>query len=732
MTWSPDESPRRRDTGRPRRSSRFEPPVPVEDDGEDIFFDTGAWTTFRLPAVTDDQLSGSFLTDISAVPTGRLPSISELQTNRLVLPSKDAAVERSTKTNKLRRVERGDATAKLKHPHIERGETTAKVKHPRVERGETAAQPRPAQAPELLTSLEGAEIAEAPQIPETSAISELSAVLELPQFPELPELPEFPKIADEADIEDLPTWVLPAIRLDEIEEPLAQTKPQAAISRGFEGYFALIGTLLKSSGVYALASLATPLISLVMAPFVTHYVSQSDYGALAVISTAISLFGGISQLGLGSAFFRAYNYDFTSESERRSVLATASALLVVLSLIATTGVAVLAPMISSVLLGTPDRSGLILIGVSVLLLQNLTVPAFAWMRAENRPAFFALLSVGSLLVNLVCTILFVGPFNLGIGGSLLGTAASYLLVVLCTAVPILIRSQLRIRVDIARSMLAFGVPQVFSLVSFWILQFSDRLLLSLLRSQSQTASYAVAYNLGTVLSTVVISPFTLAWPTTMYAIAKREDGPRVFGQVFRWFGIVLFVAAFGLSVVGRFALDLLFPPSYHTVGFIVPIIAASIAFYGVYLFFMTGVSLQRKTWLASLFMTIAAVLNVGLNLILIPLYGASGAALSTLIAYIILAIVAYIGNQRLYHVPYQIGFMVNIVIMGVGLYLISYEAPTVWGNVWQWPAAVLALLVFGGWVLVSGQWFTSQAKRRSDRSARQVAASAPILERTAR
>lgn len=658
----PGGSGPQRDNDGPRSRARFEPPVPVEDEDDD-FPDATMWTTFHLPAVTDSQLSGSFLTDVSAVTTGRLPPLSEWQTTRLRLPS-TGVVGRSAKTGRL--------------PHIDRGDATTKLRSPRL--------------------------------PETR---DVPATPEFPGFPELPEIPGVPRIQDEADIEDLPTWVLPAIRVDVAEEPRTQTKPQAALGRGFEGYFALIGTLLKSSGVYALASIATPLISLVMAPFVTHHVSQSDYGALAVISTGISLFGGISQLGLGSAFFRAYNYDFTSESERKSVLATASALLAVLSLCATACVALLAPLVSSALLGTPAKSGLILIGVSVLFLQNLTVPAFAWMRAENRAVFFALLSVGSLVTNLTCTILFVGPFNLGIGGSLLGTAAGYGLVVLCTALPIVIRSQLRIRVDIARSMLAFGVPQVFSLVSFWILQFSDRLLLSLLRSESQTASYAVAYNLGTVLSTVVISPFTLAWPTTMYAIAKRADGPRVFGQVFRWFSIVLFVAAFGLSVVGRFALDLLFPPSYHTVAYIVPIIAASIAFYGVYLFFMTGVSLQRKMWLASLFMTIAAVLNVGLNIVLIPLYGASGAALSTLIAYIILAVVAYIGNQRLYRIPYQIGLVVNILIMGVGLYLISFEAPIVWGDVWRWPAAIVALLGFGVWVLLSGRWYTAAAKRRS-------------------
>jgi O-antigen/teichoic acid export membrane protein len=522
---------------------------------------------------------------------------------------------------------------------------------------------------------------------------------------------------DEAAIDDLPTWVLPAIpapvETEAAEEPPAPAKKgrRFGLGRGLDGYFALIGGLLKRSGTYALASMASPLISLVMSPFVTHHISRGEYGALAVVATTISLAAGLSQLGLGSAFFRAYNYDFTSQSERRSIIATVGALLTLTTIPVATFAALSAPFIALLLYGTPRNSQLIVIGAGVLLLQNLTVPSFAFLRAENRALLYALLSIGNLLINLTFTLILVGPLNKGAPGSLFATGLGYAFVFLCTAPFLLVRGRLHLRFDIARSMLAFGVPQVFSLVSFWVLQWSDRLLLSVMRSAGETATYAVAYSLGTVVSTVIIAPFTLAWPTTMYSIAKREDGPRVFANVFRWFSLLLLFGAFGLSVVGRFVLDWLFPPSYHAVAYVIPIIAASIAFYGLYIFLMTGVSLQRKTWLASLFMTIAAALNFGCNLVLIPLFGASGAALSTLVAYAVLVVMAYIGNQRLYHIPYQMGPMISVLIMGFGLYLISYEAPVMWGAIWQWPSAIIALMVFCAWMILSGRWINAAGAR---------------------
>ncbi len=171
------------------------------------------------------------------------------------------------------------------------------------------------------------------------------------------------------------------------------------------------------------------------------------------------------------------------------------------------------------------------------------------------------------------------------------------------------------------------------------------------------------------MSVVVLGPFTLAWPTTMFAIAKREDAVQVFKLVFRWFGVFLLFAAFALSCLGTILLDWLFPLSYHSSAFIVPIVATSIAFYGIYYIFMVGANVVRKTWLTAVFTTIAAIVNVSLNLFLIPHYQAMGAAASTLLAYIVLALVAYVVNQRIYPISFEIGRFIVALLVGVACYI---------------------------------------------------------------
>jgi O-antigen/teichoic acid export membrane protein len=507
-----------------------------------------------------------------------------------------------------------------------------------------------------------------------------------------------PAMVDGLPLEEQTTWIIPVA-----PGGRGTAAPQVRdLEEG--GYSSQIRRLIKSSGIYALASLASPLISLVLAPFLTHNLSRADYGLLAVLNTAIALMAGITQLGLSSAFFRSYNYDYDSQRDRSNVLSTVVILLLLVSLLAALAMVAGAPWLATHLLSSPSGSDLVRLAGLAVLLQNLTVPGFAWLRAENRAGFFSTLSIANLLITLGATIALVGKMQMGLAGALLATALGSAIVVICTLPIMLLRAGVRLRFDIAWGLLTFGVPNVANFVSVWILQLSDRYLLSHLASLAQTASYSVAYSLGGVVSVVVIAPFSLAWPTALYSIARRKDAAYVFQLVFRWYSIALLFAVFALSLVATFMLDLLFPPAYHSAAPIISIIAVSIMFYGIYNIFLVGVSIQRKTWLAVIFTTLSALVNIGCNLILIPRYGSMGAAVSTLIAYVLLAFVAYIVNQRIYPVPFGIGIFIIALFIGVALYvgsnfLIKFQETTYQA----WAISLATLSLYSGFLLIVGR-----------------------------
>ncbi len=518
---------------------------------------------------------------------------------------------------------------------------------------------------------------------------------------------------DEQQGDELDAWAIQERVSSETDLPGKQEDSIASAGN----YVELLRNLGKSSGIYALAAVGAPLIALLLTPFLAHHLPEMDYGIFTILTTAIGLGAGISQLGLSSAFFRAYNYDYSSDRDRRAVVSTVTILLCVVSLPVTIVLTLGAPFLAGALFGEPSQGQLVVLAALAILMQNLAVPGFAWLRAESRPLFFSLLSLGNLTINLVANIVLVGVLHWGVAGALIATTSGYASVVLCTVPIVLLRAGIRFRLDVARSLLAFGLPLVLNFVSYWVLQLSDRSLLSIFGSLAQTATYSVAYMLGSALAVVVMGPFTLAWPTTMFAIAKRKDAPEVFKLIFRWFGMLLLFTAFTFAVAAHILLNLLFQSSYQAAAPVIPFVAQSIVFYGVYYVFMAGANIKRKTWLAAVFTTLAAVVNIGLNLILIPRFFGMGAAASTLIAYIVMAAAAYVVNQRLYPVPFEILRFIIATMLGVTIYLAANMLPLFGEAWWLWPANTLGVVVYGVGLFFLGKGVEVLRLRRSAKAA---------------
>lgn len=508
-------------------------------------------------------------------------------------------------------------------------------------------------------------------------------------------------------IADQPTWILPVIpgtergrdMATEGRDKSAPTRVAEAISDGEQATpAALLRNLVKSSGIYALSSLVSPLVSLLLAPFLTHTLSRSDYGMLAILNTVITLVAGVAELGLSAAFTRLYTYDCETREDQLAALSTlVISLFCIVTPLTLLGI-ICAPWLAMQLLNSASSDAVNAVRISAVLalLQDIAVPGLAWLRTENRAALFSILSTGNLLVTAGANIVFVGAFGLGVSGSLLATGAGSALVIACTMPVLLARAGLRPNLAMAREMVAFGAPHAMNVISAWVLQLSDRYLLGHFASLTQVAGYSVAYSLGGILSALIISPFSMAWWVLMYPIAKRDDAQHMFCVIFRWFSVVLLFAAFGLSLGGISVLDIFFPAPYHADAPIVPLVAMATMFNGVFLVVSLGVSLRRKTWLASLYFIGAALINVGLNLLLIPCYGAMGAAISTLVAYIALALMAYIANWWIYPVAFEVGLFLVALVVGVALYAAGDALAQDQGVIMALSIHALFLLLYGG------------------------------------
>jgi len=166
---------------------------------------------------------------------------------------------------------------------------------------------------------------------------------------------------------------------------------------------------------------------------------------------------------------------------------------------------------------------------------------------------------------------------------------------------------------------------------------------------------------------------------------------------------VLTLIGLGLSLFAREALTVLTPPAYHGAARIVPLIVLSYLFFEVYYLFSFGFDLVRKTGYAPFIIGAGAIINFGFNLLLIPRFGMVGAAVATVLSYMLLPIIEYPIVRRLYPVPYEWGRLAKLLIISIAIYLIGVMLKT--GRLWVDIGVGSGLILAWGLALYLGRFF---------------------------
>ena len=162
----------------------------------------------------------------------------------------------------------------------------------------------------------------------------------------------------------------------------------------------------------------------------------------------------------------------------------------------------------------------------------------------------------------------------------------------------------------------------------------------------------------------------------MFLSVKDHDN---FGQFCaKALSYVLCMAGFIFLIVALLSKELLAimaEPEYWACYGIIPIIALTYAIWSIRPIIEVGVFLKRKTTLIAYYTCIGAVVNVILNIILIPRYEMAGAAWATFISFMVTLTIDYFYNRKLFKIDYEWPRIVkvcavNIIIFAIGFLII--------------------------------------------------------------
>src|SRR5215207_10121683 len=454
--------------------------------------------------------------------------------------------------------------------------------------------------------------------------------------------------------------------------------------------------LATTGAAYTASSVVSKLIAVALLPLYTRYLTPADYGAAEVLITGVIAASIVIRLGIIEALLRFY---YQADEEPDQVVRTAFA-----SLLWTTsiGLALALPFagpLSELLL---DHSDPELMRIAIFGLWVFTMFEFltALFRIDERAKAYFAFTVSNVLVTIPVTVWLVVGEDRGASGLLwgqYGTGAIFL-----AGLVIAQRRRLAVLPDFAlwRRMLRWGLPTMPAELSLYSLNFIDRLLIVRLVGLGDAGLYSLSVKFAQAVN-VLVKGFQLAWPPLAYSIQDDDEARRAYAVIVTWFvSVTAFVVA-GMWLFSRWIVRALAAPeffgSYETIG----LVSTGVMLYALYLVLVVVLGRTGRTEYNFPATAAGTVVNIGLNLLLLPSMGIVGAGVSLVASYAVLLVLMYVFTQRLFKVPYEwlrlapaTGLAVVLVAMGE-LLLPTSGADGLIGRAAVWLAYPLLLFATG-------------------------------------
>lgn len=414
---------------------------------------------------------------------------------------------------------------------------------------------------------------------------------------------------------------------------------------------AQIKRLGRHSAIYGLGGLVQRIVAVLLLPLYTRYLNPSDYGAIEALVALSAVVITLLRAAIQNSFFRFY-FDAEDEQRRLAVVRTAFWF--------TMGTATFA-LVAGVALAEPISRGLFATGEHADLVRAAFVGLWASMnydqltalfRVEERSISYSIASLANVLITIGITILLVVVLDKGPLGVLVGNFSGTL--ILYSVLLGYRRAQLGLEFDrsLFRRMLAWGMPFVPSVVALSAIDFSDRFFLVKFWDQHELGLYAIGVRISAALL-FLLTAFRTAWPAFAFSIRDEDEARRTFAFVMTYVVFVSSWAALALGLGSPWLVRLLTTPDFYEGSRVVALLAFSWVAFGAYVVVLVSIGRARKRRSNWLITGSAALVNLVLNLVLIPPYGLIGAAVSTLCAYVAMFAGLMWKAQNVYPVPYQ-------------------------------------------------------------------------------
>jgi O-antigen/teichoic acid export membrane protein len=428
--------------------------------------------------------------------------------------------------------------------------------------------------------------------------------------------------------------------------------------------------------IYGVGMMLSRAVSFFMLPVYTRYLTTSDYGIVNLLDMTIDISYILFTAGM-SAGMSLFYFQAKSDQERDDVVITSYALEMGLTVLGTLALLLASPWVWRY--GLKGAGTVLFVRITAVnfALQMLTAVPLVLLQTRQRPHAVITINLVRLVIQLSLNILFVVVLRKGVLGILVTGLIVNALQGFAMMVWLLREVPGRVRLDIIRQLRKFGLPFQISRAGSFVLAFGDRFFLQASRGASAVGIYGLAYQFGFLLNQLSTEQILKAWnPQRLQMLEDPRDvRDERFDRGFHYFNLVLFTVATGIGIFIKPVIAVMTTAPFHPAAALVPIILAAYVVQGWDKVLQFGIGVSRQTKYIGYSTWIGLVVVLILYATLIPRWGGFGAAVATLVAFIVRAVAGYYWSQRLWPVSYRWGPNLRLAGYSTALVLTGFIVP---------------------------------------------------------
>lgn len=395
--------------------------------------------------------------------------------------------------------------------------------------------------------------------------------------------------------------------------------------------------LLSNTVLFSVSTFGSKILLFLLTPFYTSILTDAEYGVTDLIIQTGNVLIPLVSMGIINAVLR---FGLDETTDLKGLFTTGLVVILV-------GEGVLAlcyPLLQSIGL----LSDYVLLLLLYVLMANLHSVFGAMAQAMGKVRLYA--GSGILCTALVVALVLFGA--LGLWRYFQPAAVGRGLV---------------------KQMFRYCLPLIPATVCSWIINISDRYFISFLIGPDVSGLYAVGNKVASILL-ILSGIFTSAWQLSIVSERSKAEQERFFSNVFSVYEAGALVGASLLMAASRLVMRFLAAPDYFSAWHYAPVLILGTAMACLGSFF-ASVYVAEKRSSATLVTTLAgAGVNLAGNALLIPLYGAMGAAVATLLSYLVILIARAVHSRSLLRVAWKVPrFVLAMGILLLQCVLVEWE-----------------------------------------------------------